>query len=147
MTEPFFPVFEGDTDWMDRAACKGQAPTDAFFPTRGEELKVAQSFCDRCPVAAECLEYALRNAIHHGIWGGKSERERRRLRRGRRWCAYCRKPFVPSASGRDQVCSPECRLLITPHSALRYRYGCRCTVCTQASSARIAGYRDQAAAS
>jgi WhiB family redox-sensing transcriptional regulator len=45
---------------------------------------VAQRICVTCPVAKQCLEYALDNHVDHGVWGGKSERERRRLLRERR---------------------------------------------------------------
>lgn len=65
---------------MIDGACAGQRP-EAFFPERGESIEDARVFCRVCPVQRECLEYALRNGEKHGIWGGKSERERRRLRR------------------------------------------------------------------
>ena len=45
---------------------------------------VAQKICAECPVSAACLEYALANHIDHGVWGGCSERERRRILRRRR---------------------------------------------------------------
>jgi Transcription factor WhiB len=51
-----------------------------FFPGRGESAGPARRICARCPVREPCLEYALGNAITHGIWGGLAERDRRVLR-------------------------------------------------------------------
>lgn len=68
--------------WQDQANCLGVEP-DLFFPERGEPTKHAKAVCEGCVVKAECLEFALVNGEKHGIWGGKSERERRRLRRER----------------------------------------------------------------
>jgi len=67
--------------WYDLAECRGM--TDLFHPTRGEHTGDAKQVCLRCPVRAQCLDYALDTAEHYGIWGGTSERERRALRRGR----------------------------------------------------------------
>jgi len=72
-----------DTNWMARGKCKEVAP-DVFFPSDGMGVQVAQRICAECPVAAACLEYALENHIDHGVWGGCSERERRRILRRRR---------------------------------------------------------------
>jgi WhiB family redox-sensing transcriptional regulator len=47
-------------------------------------VDAARQICAECPVKAECLEYALENRIDHGVWGGCSERERRRIQRRRR---------------------------------------------------------------
>lgn len=74
---------DADTSWMVRAACKGM-DLSLFFPERGRpdhEWRQARKVCHRCPVAAECLEYAMTPpAERFGIWSGHSERERRRLR-------------------------------------------------------------------
>ena len=70
-------------EWMEHAVCRGAAPT-AFFPSDGSGVEVAQRVCESCPVRAECLEYALEHRIEHGVWGGASERERRRILRERR---------------------------------------------------------------
>ena len=72
-----------DTEWMARGKCKEVAP-DLFFPSDGMGVLVAQRICAECPVASACLEYALDNHIDHGVWGGASERERRRILRRRR---------------------------------------------------------------
>lgn len=71
-------------EWMDRAACVGADP-ELFFPARGktDDVAVAKAICRSCPVSTDCLEHALVNGERHGVWGGKSERERRRLRAGR----------------------------------------------------------------
>jgi WhiB family redox-sensing transcriptional regulator len=68
--------------WVDEALCK-DLPQRMFFPERHESAEPALRICRRCPVREECLEYAMRNQIHWGIWGGTSERERRRMRRRR----------------------------------------------------------------
>lgn len=68
--------------WMARAACRGMAARDdVFFPPRGEATGPAKAICRGCPVRFDCLDYAMINGERHGIWGGLSERERRRLRR------------------------------------------------------------------
>ena len=67
---------------MGRARCKGEPP-DVFFPSDGVGVLRAQKICAECPVVNECLEYALANHISHGVWGGASERQRRRLQRRR----------------------------------------------------------------
>ena len=66
--------------WQDRALC-AQTDPEIFFPEKGGSTREAKKICARCPVRAECLEYALKNDERFGIWGGLSERERRRLRR------------------------------------------------------------------
>ena len=66
--------------WADQAKCLVAEP-DTFFPEKGGSTREAKRICAQCPVTAECLEYALENDERFGIWGGLSERERRRLRR------------------------------------------------------------------
>lgn len=68
--------------WQERANCLGVDP-DLFFPERGASTREAKGVCAGCEVRAECLEYALDKGEKFGIWGGLSERERRRLRRAR----------------------------------------------------------------
>lgn len=67
-------------DWYEHAECRG--PQALFFPERGESTKPAEEMCSRCPVSVECLAWALDHGEKFGIWGGASERERRRMRRG-----------------------------------------------------------------
>lgn len=69
--------------WWDRAACLG-VDADIFFPEKGNNgngTRVAKQICQTCTVTTECLEYALANDERFGVWGGHSERERRRLKR------------------------------------------------------------------
>ena len=73
---------EPDPDWHDHANCLGVDP-DLFFPERGASTREAKEVCRGCTVRMECLEYALVMGEKFGIWGGYSERERRRLRRER----------------------------------------------------------------
>src|SRR5687767_4591368 len=68
--------------WQEYANCLGVVP-DLFFPERGASTKEAKEVCRGCVVRDECLEYALSNGEKFGIWGGMSERERRRIRRAR----------------------------------------------------------------
>ncbi len=68
--------------WQQRANCRGVDP-DLFYPERGASTREAKAVCGGCEVRFECLEYALDHAEKFGIWGGLSERERRRLRRER----------------------------------------------------------------
>jgi WhiB family redox-sensing transcriptional regulator len=66
--------------WQERALC-AQTDPEAFFPEKGGSTREAKRVCLGCDVRAECLEYALENDERFGIWGGLSERERRRLRK------------------------------------------------------------------
>lgn len=72
-----------DTPWMQDGNCRNHPP-ETFFPSDGVGVIVAQRICSTCPVAERCLEYALDERIDHGVWGGASERERRRLLKARR---------------------------------------------------------------
>jgi WhiB family redox-sensing transcriptional regulator len=76
-------VPEDEYEWMMHARCRGVRPTQ-FFPSDGLGVEAAQRVCAECEVRAECLEYALEHRIEHGVWGGASERERRRILRRRR---------------------------------------------------------------
>jgi WhiB family redox-sensing transcriptional regulator len=67
-------------DWFKDAACRGVDP-EFFFPERGGAWAHIKAVCDTCPVATQCLEYGLWE--RDGVWGGKSGKERRAIRRGR----------------------------------------------------------------
>lgn len=69
--------------WRQRAACRGVDP-DIFYPASDEEAEAAKAICAVCPVREACLEYALANRERDGVWGGATERERRRIVRQRR---------------------------------------------------------------
>jgi WhiB family transcriptional regulator, redox-sensing transcriptional regulator len=77
--EAFGPPAD-EPDWQERALC-AQTDPEAFFPEKGGSTREAKRICSGCEVRAECLEYALAHDERFGIWGGLSERERRRLRR------------------------------------------------------------------
>lgn len=68
-------------EWMADGAC-AEVGGDVHFPEPGEPTKPAKTVCARCGVREICLQYALDNGERHGVWGGLSERERRRLQRG-----------------------------------------------------------------
>jgi WhiB family redox-sensing transcriptional regulator len=61
-----------------------QLPPNTFFPSDGVGVEIARRICAGCPVASPCLEYALQHHIDHGVWGGTSERQRKRIARERR---------------------------------------------------------------
>lgn len=71
---------EGELGWQTDALC-AQTDPEAFFPEKGGSTRDAKKVCGACNVKAKCLEYALANDERFGIWGGLSERERRRLRK------------------------------------------------------------------
>lgn len=79
------PTSDRSYGWMDHAACSGEDINLFFPPSAGEEhqpqIEQAKEICRRCPVRAECLEYALMLPIRHGIFGGLDEVERDLLRR------------------------------------------------------------------
>ncbi|CAN5832427.1 WhiB family transcriptional regulator [soil metagenome] len=82
VADSFVP--EPDTEenqWQDRALC-AQTDPEAFFPEKGGSTREAKRICLGCEVKDECLDYALAHDERFGIWGGLSERERRRLKRG-----------------------------------------------------------------
>jgi len=69
-----------ELSWQERALC-AQTDPEAFFPEKGGSTREAKRVCLACDVRQECLEYALAHDERFGIWGGLSERERRRLKR------------------------------------------------------------------
>ena len=70
----------GALAWQSEALCS-QTDPEAFFPEKGGSTRDAKRICSTCDVRGECLEYALQNDERFGIWGGLSERERRKLKR------------------------------------------------------------------
>lgn len=112
-------------EWADQAECLGMDP-ELFHPGRGDDTSVsnAKAVCAVCPVRAECLDHAMTHGEKHGIWGGTSERERRRMRRGL--------PATPTGDRRR-----------APHGTTSaYRYHTRhgetaCDACKQAHSRAV----------
>jgi WhiB family redox-sensing transcriptional regulator len=72
-----------ELEWMARGLCTN-VPPSTFFPSDGAGVEVARKICATCPVQQLCLEHALVHRIDHGVWGGCSERERRRILKRRR---------------------------------------------------------------
>lgn len=68
------------SSWRDAALC-AQVDPDRWFPDKGGATNAAIRVCKRCPVQAECLQYALDNDERYGVWGGVGERDRRRMKR------------------------------------------------------------------
>jgi WhiB family redox-sensing transcriptional regulator len=66
--------------WQTDSLC-AQTDPEAFFPEKGGSTRDAKKICSSCEVRVHCLEYALENDERFGIWGGLSERERRKLRK------------------------------------------------------------------
>lgn len=75
-----------ETGWMAMGKCRDLPPA-TFFPSDGVGVDAARQVCATCPVREPCLEYALEHHVDHGVWGGTSERERRRIARTRRLAA------------------------------------------------------------
>ncbi|MBW3605380.1 MAG: WhiB family transcriptional regulator [Actinobacteria bacterium] len=73
-------VFIEPVPWATEAKCLNADP-DVFFPEKGGSTREAKRICAECTVRVECLEYALEHDERFGIWGGMSERERRKLKR------------------------------------------------------------------
>ena len=69
----------GDSPWWWFAALCAQTDPELFFPEKGGSTRAAKRVCTGCPVRAQCLEHALAHDERYGVWGGTSERERRRL--------------------------------------------------------------------
>lgn len=85
VSDSVLPIFGAPEDdelmgWQERALC-AQTDPEAFFPEKGGSTREAKKVCASCEVRAECLDYALAHDERFGIWGGLSERERRKLKR------------------------------------------------------------------
>jgi len=86
------PARDRHPDWRDDAACRDTEP-ELFFPDGDirsvrDQVKMAKLICRGCSVSTACLSWALASGQEHGIWGGLTEDERRRLhRRSRSWAA------------------------------------------------------------
>lgn len=94
-------------DWYADAVC-ASVGDDYWFPEKGGTTRHAMKVCATCPVASLCLEWALNNGERYGVWGGMSEKDRRKLG-SRRRCRNCDKPFTLGDNRSDRMCSDECR--------------------------------------
>lgn len=94
--------------WMEHANCRG-VDADLMFPERGASHKAAKAVCAGCSVRDACLQWALREGFAFGVFGGTSERERRRLRKAApKICLHCHGEFYP-ANRHHRICSNGCR--------------------------------------
>src|ERR1051325_8021041 len=71
---------ERSPDWQDRSLCRQSNP-ETFFPEAGHSPKEAKKICGRCEVTTQCLAFALDTRQPYGVWGGKTEGERREILR------------------------------------------------------------------
>jgi WhiB family transcriptional regulator, redox-sensing transcriptional regulator len=69
-----------ELEWQERGLC-AQTDPESFFPEKGGSTREAKRTCMACEVRVQCLDYALTNGERFGIWGGLSERERRRVKK------------------------------------------------------------------
>ena len=74
---------EADLDWQEHAACR-TARLELFYSGEEEDTRRALAICERCEVRVACLEFAMAHREHFGVWGGTTERERRRIFRRQR---------------------------------------------------------------
>lgn len=77
------PDPDSESAWMADGNCRLHPPA-TFFPSDGVGVDKARKICRDCPVVSRCLDYAIEERIDHGVWGGCSERERRRILKRRR---------------------------------------------------------------
>ncbi|MDQ2827188.1 MAG: WhiB family transcriptional regulator [Actinomycetota bacterium] len=73
-----------DLSWRLRGACRGLDPDVFFSTTEEEDVQRAKAVCNTCVVQQQCLEFALANRESEGVWGGATDKERRRILRQRR---------------------------------------------------------------
>ncbi len=73
-----------DLSWRLRGACRGLDPEIFYTTTEDEGVERAKQVCSTCVVQQQSLEFALANRESEGIWGGATEKERRRILRQRR---------------------------------------------------------------
>ena len=125
MTEVIVPLTQvfvspDDVDelgWQDRALC-AQTDPEAFFPEKGGSTREAKRVCRSCEVRAECLEYALEHDERFGIWGGMSERERRRLKRQAGLASYRHTAFTLLGTVRQSIVDAVVSAGVAAHEGL-----------------------------
>lgn len=126
----------GPPAWMRDALCREPHPGATWFPERGEDAGPAKAVCWRCLVLEECRAYAIGDHELRGIWGGLSDRQRRRLREGDPTLDLDRVQPV-----RRPKRAPVPRPVAAHGSDRCYQNGCRCKTCRDAKSVRNAEYR------
>jgi WhiB family redox-sensing transcriptional regulator len=77
------PYNPDDEMWREHALCANM-DVNEFFPEKGVNIGHLKEFCGRCPVARECVDYAVKYTLEHGVWGGTSPHDRREIRMGRK---------------------------------------------------------------
>lgn len=130
-------VFSLPPSWMDRAACKDADPAD-FFPEPGESHKAAaaKAVCAECPVAAQCLQWAVANNCHDGVFGGLSAVDRMRVSKGAQpvICPDCGR--MVWSNGLATHKSRWCGRQVVDHSHSTYSAGrCKCAACRSSHAA------------
>ena len=95
-------------DWTRDAAC-ASVGSDFWFPEKGVNASHAKKVCASCPVQTECGEYALANLERYGVWGGVTERERRKLV-DLVACGECGTDFRPQVNRSRTYCSEDCSM-------------------------------------
>lgn len=98
---------------------------DPHFPERGEPAAEAKRICDGCPIKDDCRQYAVEHKIEHGVWGGLTASELRKLNKDftvKRRCVLCRDPFEPYSSN-DKYCSDDCSAEASNRRARSRRQG------------------------
>lgn len=112
-----------DDEWRDRAVCS-QSDPEIWFPQKGGSTRRPKSLCISCPVQQECLDYALTHDERFGVWGGYSERERRKLLKGEEVIQL----QVQERRIQDALNRP------FPHGEKGYQRGCRCVACREGAA-------------
>lgn len=112
-----------DDEWRDRAVC-AQSDPEMWFPQKGGSTRSSKTVCLSCPVRQECLDYALINDERFGVWGGFSERERRKLQRGEE---------VPLLHIQERRINDARNRPLT-HDEKGYQRGCRCVTCREGAA-------------
>jgi WhiB family redox-sensing transcriptional regulator len=135
-------------DWFKQGLCWGRPEiTNLFFPEKEEDCNQGRQYCERCPVRQQCLDYAIHQEIHFGLWGGLTYRERERYKRNpaafiakKSTCEYCGEIL---GGKRRLFCSTRCVRLA---SSKRKREGTQilpgtCEMCGKEFARKNAGQK------